>query len=70
MHSILRGAIAGTALALCASFASAAVLNFDDIVGANGFDAMPANYGGLDWSAGGSGDYFDKVAHRRAPTVV
>lgn len=50
MHSILRGVIAGTALALCASFASAAVLSFDDIVGANGYAAVPTNYGGLDWS--------------------
>ena len=53
MHSILRGVIAGTALALCASFASATVLNFDDIVGANGYAAVPSSYGGLDWSAGG-----------------
>ena len=53
MPSILRGVIAGTALALCASFASAAVLSFDDIVGPNGYDAVPTTYGGLDWSAGG-----------------
>ena len=38
MPSILRGVIVGTALALCTSFASAAV---------------PTTYGGLDWSAGG-----------------
>lgn len=38
MPSILRGVIAGTALALCTSFASAAV---------------PTTYGGLDWPAGG-----------------
>ena len=30
-------------------FASATVLNFDDLSD----DLVPANYGGLDWSAGG-----------------
>lgn len=50
MHSILRGVIAGPALALCTTFASAAVLSFDDIVGPSGFEAVPASYGGLDWS--------------------
>jgi hypothetical protein len=50
MHSILRGVIAGTALALCTTFASAAVLSFDDITGPDGYEAVPTSYGGLDWS--------------------
>ncbi|WP_326543229.1 PEP-CTERM sorting domain-containing protein [Pseudorhodoferax sp.] len=53
MHSILRGVLAGTALALCTSFASAAVLSFDDIAGPDGYETVPTNYGGVDWSSAG-----------------
>ncbi|WP_314434716.1 PEP-CTERM sorting domain-containing protein [Massilia timonae] len=53
MQSIIRNLAVGAAIALCAPFASAAVLNFDDIVGPDGFAAVPGNYGGLDWSASG-----------------
>jgi hypothetical protein len=53
MQSIIRKFAAGAVIALCAPFASAAVLGFDDIVGPDGFAAVPGNYGGLDWSASG-----------------
>jgi hypothetical protein len=53
MHSILRSCALSAALALCAPFASATVLAFDDITGPDGFAAVPGNYGGLDWSASG-----------------
>lgn len=53
MQKIIRNFALGAAIALCAPFASAAVLNFDDIVGPDGFAAVPGNYGGLDWSASG-----------------
>lgn len=53
MHAIIRKFVAGAAIALCAPFASATVLNFDDIVGPDGYAAVPANYGGLDWSGAG-----------------
>jgi hypothetical protein len=56
MHALFRRLAASALLALCAPFApmaSAAVLSFDDIVGENGYAAVPAHYGGLDWSAGG-----------------
>lgn len=53
MHAILRSCALSAALALCAPFASATVLNFDDITGPDGFAAVPGNYGGLDWSASG-----------------
>lgn len=53
MKSIIRTFAVGAAIALCAPFASAAVLNFDDIVGPGGFAAVPGNYGGVDWSASG-----------------
>lgn len=53
MYSIICNAALGAVLALSATFASATVLNFDDIVGPDEFAAVPANYGGLDWSAGG-----------------
>jgi hypothetical protein len=53
MVPIIRNIAIGVAFALCAPFASATVLNFDDIVGPDGFDAVPANYGGLDWSGAG-----------------
>jgi len=50
--TILHFAVAA-AIALCAPFASAAVLNFDDIVGPDDFAAVPGSYGGVDWSASG-----------------
>lgn len=53
MHPIFRNVAIGAAIALCAPFASATVLTFDDIVGPDGYAAVPANYGGLDWSASG-----------------
>lgn len=53
MHAIIRKFVAGAAIALCAHFASATVLSFDDIVGPDGYAAVPANYGGLDWSGAG-----------------
>lgn len=53
MQSILRSCALSAALALCAPFASATVLTFDDITGPDGFAAVPGNYGGLDWSASG-----------------
>ncbi|OIJ40291.1 PEP-CTERM sorting domain-containing protein [Massilia timonae] len=53
MQSIIRNLAVGAAIALCAPFAAAAVLDFDDIVGPDGFAAVPGNYGGLDWSASG-----------------
>jgi len=53
MHTLYRNVAAAIAFALCAPFASATVLDFDDIVGPDGFTAVPANYGGLDWSSAG-----------------
>ena len=53
MHPMLRKAAAAIAFALCAPFASATVLDFDDIAGADGYAAVAANYGGLDWSGAG-----------------
>jgi hypothetical protein len=53
MQTIIRNVAVGAIIALCAPFASAAVLNFDDIVGPDGFAAVPGNYGGLDWSDSG-----------------
>jgi hypothetical protein len=53
MHPILRNAAASIAFALCAPFASATVLTFDDIVGPDGYAAVPGNYGGVDWSSAG-----------------
>ena len=53
MQSIIRNFAVGAAIALCAPFSAAAVLDFDDIVGPDGFAAVPGNYGGLDWSASG-----------------
>lgn len=53
MQHIIRNILVSAAIALSAPFASAAVLNFDDIVGPDGFAAVPANYAGLDWSASG-----------------
>ena len=53
MHSFIRNFAASAAIALCAPFASATVLNFDDLVGPDGFAAVPGNYGGVDWSGAG-----------------
>lgn len=53
MHPILRNFIVCAAITLCAPFASATVLNFDDIVGPDEIASLPANYGGLDWSDSG-----------------
>ncbi|MDY0745328.1 PEP-CTERM sorting domain-containing protein [Paucibacter sp. R3-3] len=49
MTFAFRTVLATMTLAAAAPFASATVLTFDDI-GADGM--VPANYGGLDWSAG------------------
>ena len=53
MHPTIRNAAASVAIALCAPFASATILNFDDIVGPDGYASVPGNYGGLDWSGSG-----------------
>jgi len=53
MHHIIRNAVVSAAIALCAPFAQAAVLDFEDIAGPDGFAAVPGNYGGLDWSESG-----------------
>lgn len=53
MHSTLRNIAFSAAVALLSPFASAAVLNFDDIVGPDDIAAVPGNYGGLDWSESG-----------------
>jgi len=53
MHPIFRHFAVSAAFALCAPFASATVLTFDDITGPDGYAAVPGNYGGLDWSNAG-----------------
>lgn len=53
MHPILRNFAASAIFALCAPFASATVLTFDDIAGPDGYAQVPGNYGGLDWSGAG-----------------
>lgn len=53
MQPIIRNMALGLAFALCAPFASATVLDFDDIVGPDGYASVPGNYGGLDWSNAG-----------------
>jgi hypothetical protein len=53
MRLNFRNLAASAAIALCAPFASATVLTFDDIVGNDGFASVPGNYGGLDWSSSG-----------------
>jgi hypothetical protein len=53
MHPIFRNFAVSAAFALCAPFASATVLTFDDITGPDGYAAVPGNYGGLDWSDAG-----------------
>lgn len=67
MPSMIYNLVAAAALALCAPFASATVLTFDDIAGADGYGAVPINYGGLDWSGAGwsafSGEFAPYAAH-------
>jgi hypothetical protein len=53
MQPIIRNFALSAAIALCAPFASATVLSFDDIVGPDGYASVPAAYGGLDWSGAG-----------------
>jgi hypothetical protein len=53
MHPIFRNIAVTAAFALCAPFASATVLTFDDITGPDGYAAVPGNYGGVDWSGAG-----------------
>ena len=53
MHPIFRNLAVTAAFALCAPFASATVLTFDDITGPDGYAAVPGNYGGVDWSGAG-----------------
>jgi len=53
IRKFVRSFAVSAALALCAPFASATVLNFDDITGPDDYAAVPANYGGLDWSNSG-----------------
>lgn len=53
MIATLRHFALSAALALCAPFASATVLTFDDIAAPDGYAAVPGNYGGLDWSNAG-----------------
>lgn len=53
MHPTIRNFLLPVVIALCAPFASATVLNFDDIAGPDGYAAVPGNYGGLDWSSAG-----------------
>lgn len=57
MHPLTRKLALSAALALCAPFASATVLTFDDIVGPDGHATMPIHYGGLDWSGAGMSVY-------------
>ncbi|WP_332878910.1 PEP-CTERM sorting domain-containing protein [Massilia sp. S19_KUP03_FR1] len=53
MHPLIRKVGASLAFALCAPFASATVLHFDDLVGPDSYALVPGNYGGLDWSGAG-----------------
>lgn len=53
MLNIVRHLAVSAAIALCAPFACATVLTFDDLVGPDGYAAVPSNYGGLDWSNAG-----------------
>ncbi len=50
MSTLLLRAAVGAALTLSAAMASATVLGFDDIVGADDYSRLPATYGGVDWS--------------------
>jgi hypothetical protein len=62
MHPILRSFAVSAAFALCAPFASATVLTFDDIVGPDDFASVPGNYGGLDWSSSGLSVFTSELA--------
>jgi hypothetical protein len=53
MHPFIRNVALSAAIALCAPFASATVLTFDDILGPDDIAYVPVNYGGLDWSGSG-----------------
>jgi hypothetical protein len=53
MQPFLRNFVFSAGIALCAPFASATVLTFDDIVSPDGYAAVPSNYGGVDWSSAG-----------------
>ena len=53
MHPMIGKVGASLAFALCAPFASATVLHFDELVGPDDFALVPGNYGGLDWSGSG-----------------
>lgn len=56
--------LTAAAVLLCgAGDASAAVLSFDDIVDVGGYAAVPASYGGLDWS----GSAWSVLASEQAP---
>lgn len=74
MHPTIRNILLSGAIALCAPFASATVLNFDDIVGPDGYASMPGNYGGLDWSSAGlsvfTGEQAPFTAHSGAGRVT
>ena len=67
MHPIIRKLAVSAAIALCAPFASATVLHFDDIVGPDDIASVPADYGGLDWSNAGlsvfTGEQWPFTAH-------
>ena len=74
MHTLLRNFAISAVFALCAPFASATVLTFDDIVGPDGFAQVPASYGGLDWAASGlsvfTGEQAPFTAHSGAGRVT
>jgi hypothetical protein len=53
MLNIFRHAAVCAAIALCVPTASATVLTFDDLVGPDGYAAVPGNFGALDWSQAG-----------------
>jgi len=74
MHPTIRNIVLSGAIALCTPFASATVLDFDDIVGPDGYASVPANYGGLDWSSAGlsvfTGEQAPFTAHSGAGRVT
>ena len=74
MHTILRTLAASAAIALCAPFASATVLTFDDLVGPDGYAQVAGNYGGVDWSGAGlsvfTGEQAPFTAHSGAGRVT
>jgi hypothetical protein len=67
MHPFIRSIAFSAAIALCAPFASATVLTFDDFLGPDDIAAVPVNYGGLDWSDSGmsvfTGEQWPFTAH-------